>query len=332
MSLSFYSSCVMCPRMCGINRESGEKGFCGETSELRVAFAGIHRGEEPPVSGPNGSGTIFISGCNLGCAFCQNYQISKGNQSSKGDQISKSVIGKTVDSGEFADICISLQEKGAANINIVTGSHSVPAIVSGIETARKRGLSIPVLWNSSGYDGINALEMLKDHIDVYLPDLKTLDCGIAARFFNASDYPEHAAAAIKKMMEYRRLRFEGNVIKSGVIIRHLVIPGFPENTRTVLKWFAENCLENIDGHKNRSKALLSVMPQYTPLNSTENKNIPSRFLSQNEYDAVVQMLEDSGIEDGFCQELVTGADWLPDFRRPNPFSSELSIPVWHWKQ
>jgi len=232
-----------------------------------------------------------------------------------------------VDTREFAGICMTLQGKGAENINIVTGSHAVPALALGIEEARKQGLSIPVLWNSSGYDGAESLEILKDFIDVYLPDLKTLDTAFAARFFNAPDYPVHASAAIIKMMEYRKLRFSGEAMVSGVMLRHLVVPGFLENTRHVLRWFSENC---------RSRALLSLMTQYTPVQadncaSGNTIEIPGRYVSEDEYDAVLAMLDEFGIDDGFCQELVTGSDWLPDFNRKNPFSSELSVPVWQWR-
>jgi putative pyruvate formate lyase activating enzyme len=310
--MSFYENCLLCPRLCGVNRETDERGFCGETAALRLGFAGIHKGEEPPITGSGGSGTIFISGCNLGCAFCQNYQLSQSG------------LGRYVDTGEFAKICLTLEERGAENINIVTGSHAAPAIAQGIGLARKQGLGSPVLWNSSGYDGTETLEILKDFVDVYLPDLKTLDSGIAARFFNAPDYPKHAAAAIIKMMEYRKLRFsQAQTMLSGVMVRHLIIPGFLENTRQVLRWFAENCAGN---------AMLSLMTQYTPVKAPGAKtDIPGRYVSKDEYKAVLSMLDEYEIDDGFYQEYVTGSEWLPDFTRQNPFSSKLSIPVWFWR-
>ena len=282
---------------------------------MRLAFAGIHQGEEPSITGNGGSGTVFVSGCNLGCAFCQNYQISKDG------------MGRVAEAGEFAEICLTLQDKGAENINIVTGSHAAPVLASAIAEAKKQGLKIPVLWNSSAYESIEALEIIKDHVDVYLPDLKTLDPVFAKRFFNAPDYPAQAGAAILKMTEYRKIDYSGISLVSGLMIRHLVIPGYLENTRQVLAWFAENC-------KNR--ALLSLMTQYTPVHGSEKNPasdvIPGGYLSENEYEAVLLMLEEYGIDYGFCQELVTGSDWLPDFNRTNPFSSELSLPLWHWKQ
>ena len=317
-----YNNCLLCPRRCGVNRTAGQLGLCGETAALRLGFAGIHRGEEPPLSGAGGSGTIFVSGCNLGCAFCQNFQVSQEG------------MGRLVNTEEFAEICLALQDKGAENVNIVTGSHAAPALAQGLGAARERGLGIPVLWNSSGYDGMETLAILKDLVDVYLPDLKTLDKGLAARFFRAPDYPEQATAAILKMMEYRGTPVFNDdqfcTMTSGVMIRHLVIPGHLENTRQVLAWFAENCHGSSRGN-SRGRALLSLMTQYTPVKSSKvQTEIPGRFLSLSEYEAVLLMLNEFGIDDGFCQELVTGSDWLPDFRRRNPFSSELSVSVWHW--
>ena len=331
--MSYYKNCRLCPRHCGVDREAGQRGYCGETADLRIAFAGIHRGEEPPITGEGGSGAIFVSGCNLGCAFCQNYQISKpalGNAS----------LGRQVDADGFAGICLSLQEKGAENINIVSGSHAAPAIAAGIGEARKRGLGLPVLWNSSGYDGMETLTILKGLVDVYLPDLKTLDPDIAARFFNAPDYPEHAVRAVQKMLENKGTLVykthpgqdgKTETMLSGVIVRHLVIPGLLENTRQVLAWFSENCLGY--GCVN-GRALLSLMTQYrpvTPFGQGDKTGIPGRHISENEYKQVLSMLDEFKIDDGFCQELITGSDWLPDFTRFNPFSSELSLPVWHWR-
>ena len=302
-----YESCALCPRNCGVNRLKGERGFCGESADLRIGAAVIHFGEEPPLTGTGGSGTVFISGCNLRCAFCQNYQISRG-ESGKG-----SALGRAVSPDEFVMICAALRDKGAGNINIVTGSHAVPGIIEGLAAAKKAGVSLPALWNSSAYESVQALELLSERVDVYLPDLKTLDSHIAAKYFNAPDYPQVAEAAVKKMME-----MAGNPEK--VIIRHLILPNHLDSTRRVLRWFAENA---------SGRASLSLMTQYTPASSGE-KSIPDRYLSEEEYETVLRWLNEFGIEDGFCQELVTGSDWLPDFRRVNPFPSELSVPVWHF--
>jgi putative pyruvate formate lyase activating enzyme len=243
-------------------------------------------------------------------------------------------MGAAVSGEEFARICLALADRGAENINIVTGSHGIPAIVSGIREARSRGLSLPVLWNSSAYESPAALSLLEDTVDIYLPDLKTLDGGVASRFFNAPDYPEHAEKAIRRMIETRgELRYaagrgrafgEGRVLVSGVIIRHLVLPDYLESTREVLRWFGEN---------GRGRALFSLMTQYTPVKTGPgNAGAPDRFIRGAEYEKVLRWLEEFEIEDGFYQELVCDSDWLPDFERENPFSSELSLPVWHWKQ
>ncbi|GHU18951.1 radical SAM protein [Spirochaetia bacterium] len=307
-----------------IDRTGGLRGRCGETAELRLASASLHRGEEPPITGSGGSGTIFVTGCNLGCVFCQNYQISRQG------------MGRVVRSEEFTAIALGLQEKGAENINIVTGSHAVPAIVRFLDVARSGGLRIPVLWNSSAYESLAMLELLKTRVDVYLPDLKTLDSGLAGQYFNAPDYPRHAAVAILKMIEFQgelcwespggRSNSSNSVLKKGVIIRHLVLPGHPGSTREVIRWFAEHC---------RGKALLSLMTQYTPVGLKEapsgHEKAPERQVNQGEYEQILAWLEEFEVEDGFYQELVAGDEWLPDFERQNPFSSELSVPLWHWK-
>jgi putative pyruvate formate lyase activating enzyme len=227
-------------------------------------------------------------------------------------------MGRAVDTEEFAEICLTLKEHGAGNINIVTGSHAAPALALGAALAKKKGLSIPMLWNSSGYEGEETLNLIKDFVDMYLPDLKTLDPSFAAKFFHAPDYPEYAMSTILKMMEYGGY--------NAVMVRHLVIPGYLEITHQVLSWFSKNFCQGKNG------ALLSLMTQYTPLVREQGRNsIPNRYVSEDEYKAVLAMLDEFGIDDGFCQELVTGSDWLPDFKRQNPFSSTLSFPIWHWQ-
>jgi len=315
-----YESCRICPRNCGVNRNAGEKGFCGEDAGIRVAWAGLHFGEEPPVTGKNGSGTIFITGCNLRCLFCQNYQISQDG------------LGKSVSSALFADICLALQKTGAENINIVTGSHAIPAIATGLRTAIAQGLTVPVLWNSSAYENTEALDLLDGLVSVWLPDLKSLNPVLSANVFRAADYPKAVKKAIRHMAMKSPLRIEnpgrtgypaGRIV-SGVIMRHLALPGKLADTELVLRWFA--------GHL-ADKALLSLMTQYTPVTGSPHaRNIdafPDRQLEKSEYARLTALLEELGIDNGFYQELVEGTDWLPDFTRIQPFSSALARPIWH---
>jgi putative pyruvate formate lyase activating enzyme len=256
-------------------------------------------------------------------------------------------MGAAVAEETFVRICLALQEQGAENINLVTGSHAVPAIALGLKAARARGLAVPVLWNSSAYEGDPALDLLEDTVDVYLPDLKTLDPSVSGRFFKAPDYPAHAERAVLRMIGSRGLRYgpprrsgasgvQGRpgvpqVLVSGVVIRHLVLPGYLGSTREVLRWFADH---------GRGRALLSLMTQYTPPLIWENggetpktPGMPERELNKQEYETVLRWLEEFDIGDGFYQELVSGdQDWLPDFRRENPFPPDLFRPIWHWNR
>jgi len=276
---------------------------------MRLALASLHFGEEPPLVGKGGSGTIFFSGCPLGCAFCQNFQISQRG------------LGREVEAAEFSAICLALQEAGAVNINLVTGTQFIPGIIEGIGRARAAGLALPVLWNCSGYERVETVEALKGTIDVWLPDLKTLSPATAGRFFSAPDYPEVAAQAILAMAEGYPLEYdESGLLRRGLILRHLVLPGQLEDSRAILAWFA--------GHLG-GRALPSLMTQYTPIRALEGRPAPASALSPEDYDRIVAMLDEFDLGNGFYQELVPGSEWLPDFVRDNPFSAELSRTVWH---
>lgn len=316
-----YDSCAICPRNCGTDRNSGKRGLCGETAALRVSWAGLHFGEEPPVTGKGGSGTVFITGCNLRCKFCQNWQISQDG------------MGLAVTASLFAEICLELERIGAENINIVTGSHAIPGIAAGLTLAKEQGLTLPVLWNSSAYENPEALALLDGLVTVWLPDLKTLNPELAANVFHAKDYPRAAKKAIRYMASRSPLILEpatddlpSGRIKSGLIVRHLVLPNRLADTETVLAWFAEHLA---------GKALLSLMTQYTPVKESpyakEIDAFPNRIMNRNEADRLQGLLETYGIEDGFYQELVEDTSWLPDFNRNQPFSSSLAKPVWHWR-
>ena len=315
-----YSSCNQCPRNCDINRFKG-LGFCLEPEKLRLASACLHFGEEPPVTGKGGSGTIFVTGCNLRCAFCQNYQISQ-----KG-------MGKEVSSVEFAEICLKLQKLGAENINIVTGSHVVPAIIDGLKIARDKGMILPVCWNSSAYEKTETLSELKNYVDIWLPDFKTINEFVSQSVFKAKDYPEKAKEAILFMLENSPLQMDSGKMLKGVIVRHLFLPGRLEDTILTLEWLKKN----VDG-----KAFISLMSQYTPVPFQEDENslqkrkeslsvIENRLVSDTEFQDLQDLLEVYDFQNLFYQELEQSTEWLPDFNKIQPFSNDLAKPVWHWK-
>jgi putative pyruvate formate lyase activating enzyme len=302
-----YRECTICGRKCGIDRTLGLHGFCGETSTMRIANAALHLGEEPVISGRGGSGAIFFTGCSLGCFFCQNYQISRGG------------IGRELPIQEFAELCLTLQDRSAENINLVTGTHFLPSISRGLSLAKSMGLSVPVVWNSSGYEKISSLSVLDGLIDVYLPDLKTLDSGTSRDLFQLPDYPEQAKAALLRLTAGRELIIENGLMKRGTLVRHLVLPGLLESTRGVLKWYSENLKE---------RALLSLLFQYLPVGGEEKKDF-SRSVANYEYEKVINMLYDYKIDDGFIQDSQAAAEsWMPDFRKINPFPEGCAIPVW----
>ena len=304
-----------------------------EPSGIRVAVACLHFGEEPLLTVNGGSGTIFLTGCNLRCAFCQNYQISQQG------------MGKTVSIEEFADICLKLEAIGAENINIVTGSHHVPAVAEGLSLAKKRGLSIPVCWNSSGYDSVESLKMLEGLVSIYLPDLKTLSSELSKSLCAASDYPDVAKKAIECMISKNPLKIvevadssnpsaKKEKIESGVIVRHLFLPGKFFETADVLDWLHEK----VDG-----KAIISLMSQYTPVpfKGTEAELarrrkalsvIENRLVNESEDADLKDLIEAYDFDYLFYQDLCPDTEWLPDFERVQPFSYKLAKPVWHWSK
>jgi len=318
-----YTNCTACPRKCGVDRTK-TAGFCKEPAELRVAFAGLHFGEEPLITVKGGSGTIFFTGCTLRCAFCQNYQISQDG------------LGRTVDSAEFTSICKKLQDAGAENINLVTGSHHIPLIAQYLRDARANGITIPFCWNSSAYESVEMLELLKGLVTIWLPDLKTLDSKLSNQLFKAPDYPEVASAAIQWMiknnpMEIEEVDDDHEKMLSGVIIRHLFMPGRFAETADVLQWLKEHA----DG-----KACLSLMNQYTPVpfneepSKLENRKkalsaIENRLVTPQEDEDIQDLIEAYDFEYLFYQELSDDTSWLPDFTRPQPFSNALAKPLWH---
>ena len=319
----FYRECRQCPRKCGVDRtalrqaQGPHAGFCRESADLRIAFAGLHFGEEPLITVSGGSGTIFFTGCTLRCAFCQNYQISQDG------------LGRAVDRAEFVDICLKLQASGAENINLVTGSHHIPVIADFLRAARDGGVTLPFCWNSSAYESVEMLELLKGLVTIWLPDLKTLDGNLSKGLFAAPDYPASATAAIRWMIENNPLDIvqvskNGETrekMMSGVIIRHLFMPGKFEQTADVLAWLKENA----DG-----RAIISLMNQYTPIPAKKDKitQIEDRLVTPEEDADIQDLIEAYDFEYLFYQELSDDTSWLPDFTRAQPFSNKLATPVW----
>ncbi len=312
-----YRACRLCPRRCGVDRTGGDLGYCREGSTLRLAFAGIHRGEEPPISITDepfsGSGTIFVTGCPLGCSFCQNCQLSGS---------ARSRMGREVAMEEFAAISLLLQQRGAANINIVTGTHFIPSLASGLELARRRGLRIPIVWNTSSFETLEALEHIAPHVDIFLADFKWSSDTESLRYCGTGSYPAAAREAIRKMAALRPLSYDGELLRGGTIVRHLVMPGHLKESIRTLTWYAEHLKES---------TLLSLMVQFVDTHRTGGDAEPS--ISRNSYNYLLQLLDDLGIDDGFIQEPEVNihTDWVPDFLRRNPFPESFCDPVWHWK-
>ena len=304
-----YTACTLCPRNCGVDRTSGEKGFCGETSETRVAAALLHFGEEPPLSGTGGSGTVFFTGCTMQCSFCQNHQLSRGG------------TGRAVGTAETADIFLRLQAAGAENINLVTGTHFIPGIAEAVGMARREGLRLPIVWNTSGYESGRTMELLDGFVAVYLPDVKTVTERTSAGLYGAPGYAEAACSAVTTMVRTRPPEWNGPLLRRGTIVRHMVLPGYLDITRDVLRWYADEIGD---------RALFSLMFQYTPAAGAGAGSVPRRRVDREEYDTVMDWLDEYGIEEGFVQELGDDTDWLPDFTRPRPFPAGDSRVVWHW--
>lgn len=283
--------CSDCPRDCGAIRtpQAGD-GVCGYGTAAHIARAAPHFWEEPCVSGEKGSGTVFFCGCNLGCIYCQNAEISRGTNR-----------GRAVTPQQLREIYFGLIEQGVHNINLVTASHFTDAVIESL----KGGLSVPVVYNCGGYEKIRTLERLAPYIDVWLPDLKYTDSALAAKYSHAPDYPEIAEAAILKMYKLvGDYKLDKNGLsRKGVIIRHLIFPGHLENTYRAIDFVKESF--------EPGQVLFSLMAQYTPMKNGG----PNRKLNASEYEAAQEYLFQSGIEDGFIQELdSSGEEFIPDFK------------------
>lgn len=285
--------CTLCPRNCLTGRENLSLGFCLCGSLPIIARAAPHFGEEPCISGTHGSGTVFFSGCNMHCVFCQNREISLG------------VYGKTVTVERLAEIFSELEERGVHNINLVTASHFTDKVVQALEIAAPK---IPVVWNSSGYERVETLKMLEGYVQIYMPDFKYMSSEAALRYSGAKDYPDMAKAALKEM--YRQVgKYEfddGGLLKKGMIIRHLILPGMIDDTFDVIDWVSDNFPK--DG------VLFSLMGQFIPLADKIQFPELARHVTQDEYDRAKSYLLFSRIQNGYFQDLSSATDELiPDF-------------------
>lgn len=309
--LSLYKNCTLCPRKCGVDRTMGKAGFCGRTDSLFVSRAALHMWEEPCISGHEGSGTVFFSGCNLGCIFCQNHEISR-----------REPAGMAISVGRLADIFLELQEKGANNINLVTGVHYIPSIADAIDKARNTGLKIPVLYNSGGYEDVEALKLLDGLIDIYLPDFKYMDSSLALTLSNAADYPERTRESLKEMVRQagKPSMDDRGIMKKGVIVRHLVLPGHTHDSIKILDYLYETYKDSV---------YVSIMSQYTPREGLSLPGELNRKLTKREYEKVVNHAINLGITNGFTQEGKAASEsFIPSFKdcagvAPTPSNQDI---------
>lgn len=289
-----YSSCTLCPRNCHVDRTSNQTGFCGMNNHIQIARASLHMWEEPCISGTNGSGTVFFTGCNLKCVFCQNHSIAIGQK------------GKEVSPSRLADLFLMLQDKGAHNINLVTPSHYIPGIAQALTLAKSQDMTLPIVYNTSGYDSVQSLSMLDGLVDIYLPDFKYVSNILSQRYSHAKDYFQVASKSLAEM--YRQVSdpiFEGDLIKKGIIVRHLVLPGCVEDSKAVIRYLYETYGDHI---------FISIMNQYTPLPHIASYPELNRKITDAEYDEVVDYAIDLGVEQGFIQEGDTASEsFIPDF-------------------
>lgn len=292
---AYMSDCALCPRKCHANRAAGQTGFCGQTTGIAVARAALHFWEEPCISGSRGSGTVFFFGCSLRCVFCQNQTIVAGREKN------------SVTPDRLAEIFLELQEKHAANINLVTAGHFLPQVCRALELAKKRGLSIPVVYNTGSYETPAALRLLKGLVDVWLPDLKYCSNQLSAAYSHAPDYFVTAAAAIAEMFRQAGPpEFDkAGMMKRGVIVRHLVLPGQVKDSKKILRYLHDTYGNDI---------YVSILNQYTPMAHTAEIPMLNRRVTEEEYKRVLDFAEKIGIEQGFIQEGDTAREsFIPPF-------------------
>lgn len=293
---SLMKDCTICPRKCHVNRLAGQTGFCGQNAKLTAARAALHFWEEPCISGTSGSGTVFFSGCNLRCCFCQNYDIAHGE------------VGREISYGRLSEIFLELQDKGAHNINLVTPSHFIPQICAALQRAKALGLSIPIVYNTSSYETVDSLKYLQGLVDIYLPDLKYYSGELSRNFSHAQDYFSIAASAIAEM--YRQVGSpvfdpQNGLMKRGIIVRHLLLPEQTKDSKKLLRYLHEAYGNDI---------YVSIMNQYTPLKHVAHHPQLNRKVTSEEYARVLKFAETIGIENGFRQEGEAASEsFIPSF-------------------
>lgn len=281
--MELLESCKLCPRNCGVSRLKDKVGYCGAGKSIRVARAALHYWEEPCISGSIGSGTVFFSYCTLKCVFCQNYNISQCS------------YGKEITIERLAEIFLELQEKRALNINLVTPTHYVPQIIEALKIAKEKGLKLPIIYNSSGYEKVETIKLLKGYIDVYLPDMKYFDTKYSMKYSKARDYFLYAKEAIDEMVnQVGEVKFDNNgIIQKGVIIRHLMLPGLLFDSKKIIDY-----IHSTYGNK----VYISIMNQYTPLEHVKIYPELNKPLNQKHYEALIDYAVSIGVENGFIQE------------------------------
>ena len=287
-----FNKCNLCPRRCNVNRNDGEVGYCGASNKMKIGGYRLHMWEEPIISGDRGSGTIFFSYCNLGCVYCQNYDISFNN------------VGEEISIERFSDICLELQNMGANNINLVTPSHYITLIREGLILAKKNGLNIPIVYNTSGYERVESLRLLDGLIDIYLPDFKYFDNSLG-KYSNISDYFEVASSAIEEMyLQVGEPIYDGDMLIKGMIVRHLVLPHHSDDSKRIIKYLYDRYGDNI---------ILSIMNQYTNVKKLKYDELNDKVLKED-YDSIIDYACDLGIVNCFIQEEESQSEsFIPKF-------------------
>lgn len=294
-NMNKYENCLLCPRKCGINRSTGQTGVCGVSSEIKVARAALHYWEEPCISGKRGSGAVFFSGCSLHCVFCQNREISDGKE------------GKVISKERLSDIFMELADKGANNINLVTPGQYIPDIVWAVNDAKSRGMKLPIIYNTSGYENVTELKLLEGIVDVYLPDFKYMDSTLSAMYSRAKDYPSVAKQALSEMVRQQPDVVIDNatgLIQKGVIVRQLLLPGHVNDAKAVLKYLYDTYHDHV---------YISMMSQFTPIALKDYPEI-NRTVTRREYERLVDYALEIGITNAFIQEGDVAKDsFIPAF-------------------